>query len=274
MTSIEDVFVTPEWLNTKLGSPKLRVIDGSWYMPALNRNTQSEFQAEHIPSAVFFDQDKIVDPTGIFPHTVPSAAVFAQAVGELGIQIDDEIVIYETGSLFSAPRIWWMFHIMGAKNIRILKGGLPAWKQAGFATETGAAHPEPVKFNATLDADKLVTIDELVLLCKAGDVQIADARSAARFTGSVAEPRAGVRSGSIPSSVNVPFDSLVEDGAFKSLAAIKEIFAAQDIKGEKPIITTCGSGVTAAVLFLALTLLGYQNIRLYDGSWTEWGSLT
>lgn len=274
MTSIDDVFVSPQWLNDRIGQSDIRIVDGSWYMPASKRDPRNEFENAHIASAVFFDQDSIVDPTGNFPHTLPSAEIFAAAVGKLGIDINDDIVIYETGSLFAAPRVWWLFHIMGAKRVRILKGGLAAWQSAGYTLENSAPIPIVAVFDAQLDAQKVVMINELVLLCKAGGTLIVDARANDRFLGTVAEPRAGVRSGSIPGSVNVPFGTLIEDGELKPLEVIREVFEAQGIMQGKSIITTCGSGVTAAVLFLALSLLGYETVRLYDGSWTEWGTLT
>lgn len=270
----KNIFKDPQWLEQRLSQDNLRIVDGSWYMPAAQRNVQSEFEQAHIPGAVFFDQDKIVDPLASFPHTVPSPEVFAEAVGKLGIRADDEIVIYETGDFFAAPRIWWLFHIMGAKNLHILQGGLTAWRQAGFAVETGLPTPDPVEFITDYQAGKVVFIEEMVLLAKNKSAHIVDARSAERFSGSVAEPRPGVRSGSIPGSVNVPFNTLLDQGAFKPLEEVAAIFAEQGVAKNKPVVTTCGSGVTAAVLFLALELLGYDQVRLYDGSWTEWGSVT
>lgn len=270
----EEIFVTPQWVKTHLHDSDLKVVDGSWYMPAAKRDCSQEFEKVHIPGAVFFDQDKIADPASIFPHTVPSAEVFADAVGKLGISIDDNIVIYETGDLFAAPRVWWLFHIMGVKNLHILRGGIAAWQAERYATESGVATPQMVVFKPDYASEKVVFIEEMVLVAKHKKAHIADARSAERFTGSVPEPRANVRSGSIPGSVNVPFGCLVEDGAFKSLETMKIIFEAQGVKKDKPVVTTCGSGVTAAVLFLALNLLGYENVRLYDGSWSEWGTVT
>ncbi|WOC16628.1 3-mercaptopyruvate sulfurtransferase [Pseudochrobactrum sp. MP213Fo] len=270
----EEIFVTPQWLKENLSQTNLKIVDGSWYMPAAKRNCGEEFEKVHIPGAVFFDQDKIVDPVSAFPHAVPSPDVFAKAVGKLGIAVDDEIVIYETGDLFAAPRVWWLFHIMGVKKLHILRGGISAWQAARFATESGAALPEPVVFKPAYAAEKVVFIEEMVLIAKHKAAHIVDARSAERFTGAVPEPRSNVRSGSIPGSGNVPFGSLVADGAFKPLEMMQVIFEAQGIKKGKPVVTTCGSGVTAAVLFLALNLLGYENVRLYDGSWTEWGTVT
>ena len=270
----EEIFVSPQWIRDHQNKAELKIVDGSWYMPAAKRDCGLEFEKVHIPGAVFFDQDKIVDPASSLPHTVPSPEVFAEAVGKLGISVDDEIVIYETGDLFAAPRVWWLFHIMGVKNLHILRGGISAWQAERFETESGKATPEAVEFKPVYAGDKVVFIEEMVLIAKHKKAHIADARSAERFTGSVPEPRANVRSGSIPGSVNMPFGSLVEDGAFKSLQTMKVLFEAQGVKNDKPVVTTCGSGVTAAVLFLALNLLGYNNVRLYDGSWTEWGSVT
>lgn len=270
----EEIFVSPQWVKDRQKSGGLKIVDGSWYMPATKRICGEEFEQVHIPGAVFFDQDKIVDPSSSFPHTVPSPEVFADAVGKLGISVDDEIVIYETGDLFAAPRVWWLFHIMGVQKLHILRGGIAAWQAERFETESGKVVPEPVAFKPVYAGEKVVFIEEMVLIAKHAKAHITDARSAERFTGAVPEPRANVRSGSIPGSVNVPYGSLVEDGAFKALDTMKVIFEAQGVKKDKPVVTTCGSGVTAAVLFLALNLLGYENVRLYDGSWTEWGTVT
>ncbi|WP_439271316.1 3-mercaptopyruvate sulfurtransferase [Pseudochrobactrum sp. HB0163] len=270
----EDIFVTPQWVKERQGQSGLKIIDGSWYMPAAKRNCAEEFEKVHIPGAVFFDQDEIVDPASSLPHTVPSPEVFAAAVGKLGIKVDDEIVIYETGDLFAAPRVWWLFYIMGARKLHILRGGIAAWQAERFATQSGKATPQPVEFKPSYAPENIVFIEEMVLLAKHRQAHIVDARSAERFTGAVPEPRANVRSGSIPGSVNVPYGSLVEEGAFKPLETMQVIFEAQGVLKDKPVVTSCGSGVTAAVLFLALKLIGYENVRLYDGSWTEWGSVT
>lgn len=270
----EEIFVSPQWVRDHQQKGGLKIVDGSWYMPAAKRDCAREFEQVHIPGAVFFDQDKIVDPDSTLPHTVPSPQIFAEAVGKLGINIDDEIVIYETGDLFAAPRVWWLFHIMGAKKLHILRGGISAWQAERFETESGAVHPQAVDFNPVYAPEKVVFIEEMVLIAKHAKAHIADARSAERFTGAVPEPRADVRSGSIPGSVNMPFGSLVEGGAFKPLPTLKVLFEAQGVHNDRPVVTTCGSGVTAAVLFLALNLLGYDNVRLYDGSWTEWGTVT
>ncbi|MDM7852891.1 3-mercaptopyruvate sulfurtransferase [Pseudochrobactrum kiredjianiae] len=270
----EEIFVSPQWVKDRQKSAGLKIVDGSWYMPATKRNCAEEFEQVHIPGAVFFDQDKIVDPSSSFPHTVPSPVVFADAAGKLGISTDDEIVIYETGDLFAAPRVWWLFHIMGVQKLHILRGGIAAWQAERFETEAGKAAPLAVEFKPYYAADKVVFIEEMVLIAKHAKAHIVDARSAERFTGAVPEPRANVRSGSIPSSKNMPFGSLVENGGFKSLETMKLLFESQGVKKDKPVVTTCGSGVTAAVLFLALNMLNYENVRLYDGSWTEWGTVT
>lgn len=270
----EEIFVSSQWVKTHQAATNLKIVDASWYMPAAKRNCSQEFEKVHIPDAVFFDQDKIVDPSSSFPHTVPSPEVFAKAIGKLGIHVDDEILIYETGDLFAAPRVWWLFHIMGVKKLHILRGGISAWQAERFETESGTVTPVRVEFKPVYAPEKVVFIEEMVLIAKHHKAYITDARSAERFTGAVPEPRANVRSGSIPGSVNLPFGSLVEDGAFKSLEMMRVLFEAQGVKKDKPVVTTCGSGVTAAVLFLALKLLGYDDVRLYDGSWTEWGTVT
>ncbi|MEC5323592.1 3-mercaptopyruvate sulfurtransferase [Aurantimonas sp. A3-2-R12] len=264
--------IAPADLAEHLGRPGLSIVDASWYLPAQNRLGRPEFDAAHIPGAVFFDQDEIVDPASDLPHTLPSPDVFAAAVGDLGVSETDTIVVYDGVGLFTAPRVWWLLRTFGAKDVRVLDGGFPAWQEAGLPVETGAASPEAVSFAASFDRSAVASLDEVKAAVAGGRPQIADARSAARFTGEAPEPRAGVRAGHMPSAFNVPFMALSENGRLKSEAALRAIFAEAGLDPEAPVVTSCGSGVTAAVLNLALESLGNRQCALYDGSWTEWGS--
>lgn len=264
--------IAPADLAEHLGRPGLSIVDASWYLPAQNRLGRPEFVAAHIPGAVFFDQDEIVDPDSNLPHTLPSPDLFAAAVGDLGVSETDTIVVYDGVGLFTAPRVWWLLRTFGAKDVRVLDGGLPAWQEAGLPVETGAASPEAVTFAASFDRTAVASLDEVKAAVMNGRLQIVDARPAARFTGEAPEPRAGVRAGHMPSAFNVPFMALSENGRLKSEAALRAIFAEAGLDPEAPVVTSCGSGVTAAVLNLALESLGNRQCALYDGSWTEWGS--
>ncbi|HDZ75127.1 MAG TPA: 3-mercaptopyruvate sulfurtransferase [Aurantimonas coralicida] len=264
--------IAPADLAEHLGRPGLSIVDASWYLPAQNRLGRPEFDAAHIPGAVFFDQDEIVDPASDLPHTLPSPDAFAAAVGDLGVSETDTIVVYDGVGLFTAPRVWWLLRTFGAKDVRVLDGGFPAWQEAGLPVETGAASPEAVYFAASFDRSAVASLDEVKAAVMNGRLQIADARPAARFTGEAPEPRAGVRAGHMPGAFNLPFMALSENGRLKSEAALRAIFAEAGLDPAAPVVTSCGSGVTAAVLNLALESLGNRQCVLYDGSWTEWGS--
>lgn len=264
--------IAPADLAEHLGRPGLSIVDASWYLPAQNRLGRPEFDASHIPGAVFFDQDEIVDPDSNLPHTLPSPDFFAAAVGALGVSETDTIVVYDGVGLFTAPRVWWLLRTFGAKDVRVLDGGFPGWQEAGLPVETGAVSPEPVTFAASFERSAVALLDEVKAAVASGHLQIADARPAARFAGEAPEPRAGVRAGHMPGAFNVPFTTLSEDGRLKSDAALRAIFAEVGLDPDAPVVTSCGSGVTAAVLNLALESLGNRRCALYDGSWTEWGS--
>lgn len=264
--------IAPADLAEHLGRPGLSIVDASWYLSAQNRLGRPEFDAAHIPGAVFFDQDEIVDPDSNLPHALPSPEVFAAAVGDLGVSETDTIVVYDGVGLFTAPRVWWLLRTFGAKDVRVLDGGFPAWQEAGLPLETGAGSPEAVTFAASFDRTAVASLDEVKAAVAGDRPQIADARPAARFAGEAPEPRAGVRAGHMPSAFNVPFMALSENGRLKSEAALRAIFAEAGLDPEAPVVTSCGSGVTAAVLNLALESLGNRQCALYDGSWTEWGS--
>jgi len=264
-------FVSTEWLAGRLDDPSIAIVDASWYLPNANRDAGGEFLKSHIPGAVYFDLDKVADTSSGLPHMLPSAEQFAATVGQLGISETQTIVVYDGAGLFSAPRVWWTFRVMGAKDVRILEGGFPKWTAEGRAVEAGAATPAPKTFHAGLDAAQVRSIADMRRLVADRSVTIVDARPGERFRGEQAEPRAGLRSGHMPGSRNVPSGSLVANGALKSRLELAAAFAAAGVDPARPVVTSCGSGVTAAILALALGTIGAEKVALYDGSWAEWG---
>jgi len=270
MTDRSRWFVSTEWLAGHLDDPGVVVVDGSWHLAG--RNARAEYDAAHIPGAVFFDIDAIADTANPLPHMLPSPEFFATAAGALGIDERQKIVVYDSVGLSSAPRVWWSFKVMGARDVVILDGGLPKWTAEGRpvtpatttrATRTFATHFEP---NTVRDLNGVR--DGL----KRQSFQLVDARPAARFHGEAPEPRAWVKTGRVPGSLNVPSGDLIVDGRLKDDAALRAAFAAGGVDLARPIVTSCGSGVNAAALSLALDVLGVKRIALYDGSWTEWGA--
>lgn len=261
--------VSTEWLAAHLND--VRVVDASWYMPNEKRDPRAEFEAAHIPGAVHFDIDAIADRSTDLPHMLPTADAFAQAVGALGIGNDHTVVVYDGSGIFSAPRVWWMFKAMGHDKVKVLDGGFPKWKGEGRAVESGPADPVTQTFRATPRTGIIRNFGDVMGTVKDSSAQIADARSPGRFTGSESEPRAGVRGGHMPGAANVHFRTLLTDGTFKPPAQLREIFAAAGVDPGKPVVTSCGTGVTAAILMLALDDIGARDVALYDGSWTEWG---
>lgn len=259
-------------LATLMEDPTLRIVDGSWHLDG--RDAQADFDQARLPGAVFFDLEAVSDHSSDLPHMLPTAAAFAEAVGALGIAATDTIVIYDTVGLRSAPRVWWTFRLMGATNVRVLDGGLPLWRAEGRPLVSGPAQtPTPASFNASRRSDAVADLPT-VLAALTGEAQILDARPAARFAGQAAEPRAGLRSGHMPGALNLPFLSVIgEDGRLLEPEALRARFTQAGVAFDRPIITSCGSGVTAAILTLALATLNAPS-SLYDGSWAEWGSRT
>lgn len=262
--------VSPDWLEERLGRPGLSVLDASWYLPAQGRDARAEYDAAHIPGAVFFDHDLVVEPGTGLPHSLPNPKLFAQHAGSMGIAADDTVVVYDGPGLFSAPRAWWMFRTMGAKTILVLDGGFDRWKAAGRPTTAAPTKIAPCLFEARFAAERLAVLDD-VRAAPAGGVQVVDARPAGRFSGAEPEPRAGMRSGHMPGARNLPFGDLAKDGALLPPGELRAKLAEAGIDLARPVVTTCGSGVTAAVINLALETLGHHDNRLYDGSWSEWG---
>lgn len=266
--------LTPQWVKSHANDGNIVILDTRMSPPGLipKRDIQAEYEQGHIPGAVYFDIDAVSDHSTDLPHMLPSSQQFSEMAGQLGISEQHTVVIYDDGNLFSAPRAWWMLRTFGAKNVHILAGGLNGWQQAGYTLESGSVNPIPQTFNVTFNSMAVKRVDEVLAALGNNEVQILDARPAARYKAQEPEPRPGLRLGRIPGSINVPWGSMVENGNLKSPQALAEIFAAQGVDLTKPIIASCGSGVTAAVVILGLTAVNAQSVSLYDGSWAEWGA--
>jgi thiosulfate/3-mercaptopyruvate sulfurtransferase len=261
-----------EWLAEHLRDRNVAIVDGSMFLPTQKRDAHAEYRAGHIPGAVFFDVDKISDHSTELPHMLPGAAQLGEALSALGIGDGDTIVVYDSLGLYSAARVWWTFRIFGATNVFILDGGLPKWKAEKRLLETGDIKKTPKKFHAEMNVAPVAMLADIRMALTDESAQIVDARSAERFAGKAPEPRPGLRSGHMPGSFNVPFDRVLENGRLASPERIKQAFTSAGVDLDKPIITSCGSGVTAAILTFALEAIGRTPKGLYDGSWSEWGA--
>ena len=266
--------VSADWLADRLRDPALRVVDASWYLPSSGRDARSEYVAGHLPGAVFFDIDAISDRGSPLPHMVPPADQFAEQVGALGIGDEDDVVVYDgSGANLSAARVWWMFRAFGHERVAVLDGGLPKWRADGRPLETGVVtrpgarltpHPHP--------ADVVRDLEAMRGSVATGEAQIVDMRSAGRFAGTEPEPRPGLRGGHIPGSHNLPYAELVgPDGTVLPPDGLRSRIGAAGVDPARPVIATCGSGVSACALIHALHLLGHRQVALYDGAWAEWG---
>lgn len=264
--------VSTEWLADHLNDPDLRVIDASWYLPAMGRDARAEYAAGHIPGARFFDIDEISDQRSDLPHMAPPVEKFISRMRAMGIGDGHQVVIYDGMGLFSAPRVWWTFRLMGKMDVAVLDGGLPKWVAEGRPLEDMPPMLRDRHITVQRQAGMVKDVTQVAKASKLGDHAIVDARPAPRFRGEEPEPRPGLRAGHIPGARNVPFGQvLAADGTLKSAEDLRAVFEGAGVDLSKPVITTCGSGVTAAVLSLALERLGHRNHALYDGSWAEWG---
>ncbi len=268
-----ELLVSTDWLAAHLNAPDLRILDASWYMPAENRDPRAEFEAAHIPGARFFDIDEISDTQSDLPHMAPPVEKFVTRMRGLGIGDGHRVVVYDGAGMFSAPRVWWLFRLFGKRDVAVLDGGLPKWRAEGRPIEDGVPILRDRHFTARRDPGLVRDVTQVAASAKLGDAQIVDARAAARFRGEAPEPRPGLRSGHIPGARNLPWSELVNpDGTMKDEPALHAAFAAAGVDLARPVITTCGSGVSAAILSLALERLGSRDHALYDGSWAEWGA--
>ena len=268
--------VTSSWLAAERGQDSaVRVLDGSWHLPPLGRDPAAEFLEAHIPGAAFFDIDGICDPDSSLPHMLPSPALFGRSVSALGVSNDSHVVVYDTVGLYSAARVWWMFRVFGHERISILAGGLPRWQAEGHPVESGEPTIAPGSFTAQGRDDTLVrSFEQVRATLGTGSAQIVDARAAARFTGEDPGPRPDLPRGHIPGSRNVPFNAVLDDDdrALNDTTAIRRAFADAGVDPSRPVIATCGSGITACTLALALAAIGAEEVAVYDGSWSDWGS--
>ena len=268
-------FVAADWLAEHIDDPEIQIIDARMAPPGQDdRDLNGEYLAGHVPGAVFFDIEALSDHTSPLPHMMPRPEAFAVAMRELGVNSDKHLVVYDEGNLFSAPRAWWMLRTFGVEKVSILAGGLEGWRRDELPLEQGLPELPEGDFDGRFDPLVIKRLTDVLLVSHEGSAQIVDARPAGRFNGLVAEPRAGLRSGHIPGALNVPWTELVINGELKTVDELNEIFARQGVDFERPIIASCGSGVTASVVVLALTTLGVNGVCLYDGSWSEWGART
>ena len=268
--NVTDPVVSTAWLAQHLGEADVRVVDATLPLVGQSGHGRDSYRAGHIPGAVFFDINAIADPDTDLPHMLPSPQDFAEAAGRLGLGRESQIVVYDAHGIYSAPRVWWTLRVMGYRRVYVLDGGLKAWVASGHDIETTDATPIPVTLVPGLDRSLVADLARVADVLAHGTTQVVDARSVGRFRGEAPEPRTSLRSGHMPGALNVPFDQVVNaDGTLKAAAELAHVFAAVDLT--RPVITSCGSGVTASVLALALARLGRNDVAVYDGSWTEWG---
>jgi thiosulfate/3-mercaptopyruvate sulfurtransferase len=267
-----DPMVSTEWLAAHLDAPDLIVVDATWHMPGDSRDARAAYAERHIPGSEYFDIDEVADHASPLPHMLPDPSEFAVRVRRMGVQPSSRVVVYDTPGLFSAPRVWWMFRAMGHENVAVLDGGLNKWIAEARPLAEGWVQRPHGEFKAQLDAGLVRDLEQVRAALASGGEQLVDARAADRFEGAAPEPRPGLRSGHMPGARNVPWGQVASaDGTLAPREQLERIFTAAGVDLDSPIVTTCGSGVSAAVLSLALARLGRWRARVYDGSWTEWG---
>jgi thiosulfate/3-mercaptopyruvate sulfurtransferase len=273
MTTTNDPLVSTEWLAERLKDANVKLLDATFKLPGVLPLPKDDYLAAHIPGAVYFDVDAVSDHSNPLPHMFPSGEQFGRDVGALGVSNNDTVVIYDAGGWVAAPRAWWMFLSYGHRDVRILNGGLKKWRAEGRAVESGEVTAKPATFKANYDARRIRSIEQMIANVASHAEQVIDARAADRFEGRAVEPRPGIRSGHIPGALNLPYNNLFDaaTGTMKPLDDLRKAFTGAGVDTAKPIVTSCGSGVSAAVLTLALYRLGVENTALYDGSWSEWG---
>ena len=272
-TSDPTLLVSTDWLAERLNAPDVRILDGTTYLPTEGKDGRSIYEQEHIPGARFFDIDDIADDHSPLPHMMPPVEKFVSRIRRMGIGDGHRVVIYDQKGIYSAARVWWMFRVFGHEDVAVLDGGLPKWKAEGNAITDEPVDPRERHFTGRRNGSMVRDVTQMARAVKLGDEQIVDARAAGRFRGEAPEPRQGLRAGHIPGSLNVPFTTLLnDDQTMKSEAELRAVFEEAGVDLTKPIVTTCGSGVTACVLSLALARLGHGRNAVYDGSWVEWGA--
>ncbi|QDY69900.1 3-mercaptopyruvate sulfurtransferase [Qingshengfaniella alkalisoli] len=273
MNDDPNTLVSAGWLASKIGDGRLRIIDASWYLPTQRRDTFDEFMQRHIPGAVFFDIDAVSDPNADSPHMAPSPEIFADYLRAASIDKGDQVVVYDSSGLFSAARVWWLFRLMGHESVGVLDGGLPAWIAAGQPVESGEpSTASTATATSGIVPSRVADMQKVAEAIKDRSHEILDARPPNRFRGDEPEPRPGLRAGHMPGAKNVFFRNLLnDDGTMKTEGALRKVFSEAGADLSRPVITTCGSGVTAAIISLALERIGKSDYALYDGSWSEWG---
>lgn len=272
MSDDPKTLVSTDWLAERLTMPDLRVLDASWYLPDMNRNGRAEYEKAHIPGARFFDIDEISDTRSALPHMVPPVEKFMSRMRAMGVGDGHQVVVYDGAGLFSAARVWWLFRLMGQSNVAVLDGGFPKWQAEGRDVEDMPPVLRDRHMTVTVQNHLVKDVTQVAAAAKLKDWDIVDARSAPRFKGEEPEPREGLRSGHIPGSHNLHYKRMLnDDGTMRTAPELKQAFEVAGVDLEKPVITSCGSGVTAAILSLALERIGHRRHALYDGSWSEWG---
>jgi thiosulfate/3-mercaptopyruvate sulfurtransferase len=275
MSDLSKTWLTEtETLERELEAPDLVIVDASWHMPSDGRDPRNEYLEEHIPSAVFFDIDEIADTKNPLPHMLPPPEKFSSRMRSMGIGDGSRIVVYDSKGVFSAARVWWTFRVMGVADVSVLNGGLPKWKREGRPLESGEPRIRTARhFTARRNADLVRDLSDMKALVKDRSAEIVDARAPDRFAGRVAEPRPGLRSGHIPGAHNLTYGRLInQDGTLKSASELETLLHEAGVDLGKPVVTSCGSGITASVLALALAVTGHRRTAVYDGSWSEWGA--